>query len=326
MQYDATIIVPVYNGEKTLNKFLNSLEKQQTIYKYLIVLIDDGSKDKSIEIIKQYQNIHNNILLVKEKNAKQAVARNNGLNYVSGRYVFFLDCDDFIEKNMLQEMISKMDQGYDLVICGIIKHFYNKVVSECHTILTGKRNQQSLIYDYLTKNKEMDVGLWNKAFRTAYIKKYKLTFSNKNFFEDSLFVLEYIMLCDPKKISSISTPLYHLIKHNGTTTTTFNKDIDILSIIYMEKVTNILHKKNIVGNMVLFNAFKIRTILYGVNHHIKYDKNWTQTKQKRLLSSIKIVNYIKSALRLPLRYKMGSLMARFMPIVYLKLYVRRTKN
>lgn len=323
LQYDATIIIPVFNGDRVLDRFLNSLENQRTVYKYLIILVDDGSEDKSIQVITRFKEKYNNILVIQENNLKQSAARNNGLKHVEGRYLFFFDCDDYLNDNMLESMIRKMDHGNDLVICGIEKHFADNQVFELDTVLTKNKNKTSLVYKYLTKNKEMDVGLWNKVFRIDYVKENNLSFDNANFFEDSLFVLQYLMLCNPHKIASIKIPLYHLIKHSGSTTTTFNENIDRLSYLYVNKVFKVLKQNNIERKLNIDNAFRIRTILYCVNHHIKYDRFWSKKKQISLLKMISIDKYIRGIFMLSPVYSVGSVLARFTPNIYSKLYLRR---
>lgn len=99
-----SIIIPVYNSEKYIDRCINSIVNQT--YKDIeIILIDDGSSDRSIDIINNYVNKDNRIKVYTQKNAGPSSARNYGLDVSTGDYVMFVDADDYIDKTMVEEMI-----------------------------------------------------------------------------------------------------------------------------------------------------------------------------------------------------------------------------
>lgn len=115
----ASIIIPVYNAQKTLGYCLDSV-LNQTYQDFEIILVNDGSKDKSQEIIEKYKRKYpSKIKSYKQQNSGIAIARNNGIKYSLGTYLFFIDNDDYIEKDYLQTFISAIEkEKADVVIGG----------------------------------------------------------------------------------------------------------------------------------------------------------------------------------------------------------------
>ena len=114
-----SVIIPVYNVEKYLGKCIDSI-LAQTFRDYELILIDDGSLDKSGEICEQYAMKDSRIVVVHQKNGGVSAARNTGIDKAQGRYITFIDSDDSVENNYLSSMYT-ISEDIDLVIGGI-KH------------------------------------------------------------------------------------------------------------------------------------------------------------------------------------------------------------
>ena len=105
--YKVSVIVPIYNVEKYIKKCLNSLVNQ-TLQEIQIILVNDGSKDKSGEIAKEYAQMYKNkILYLEKENGGLSDARNYGIPYAEGEYIAFIDSDDYIDENAYEEMYDK---------------------------------------------------------------------------------------------------------------------------------------------------------------------------------------------------------------------------
>lgn len=115
-----SIIVPIYNSTKTIDRCVNSL-LNQTYKNIEIVLVDDGSKDDSLKIIKKYKKDYENIVIIHQKNQGAGIARNTGIKESSGDYVTFVDSDDELEKDAIQNMVSKLKKNTDIIISGFKK-------------------------------------------------------------------------------------------------------------------------------------------------------------------------------------------------------------
>lgn len=100
-----SIVTPMYNGEKYVEETINSVLKQ-TYPNWEMIIVDDGSKDNGPAIVEKFAQADNRIKLIRQKNAGSSAARNNGLKNIQGRYVSFLDSDDFWEPNFLEEQLN----------------------------------------------------------------------------------------------------------------------------------------------------------------------------------------------------------------------------
>ena len=104
-----SVVVPVYNAEKTIGQALECLTKQ-TLKDIEIICINDGSKDKSLKILKQWAKKHDNIRIYSQKNKGAGAARNRGLDLANGKYIIFLDADDLFKYNMLEKLYTKAEK------------------------------------------------------------------------------------------------------------------------------------------------------------------------------------------------------------------------
>ena len=127
-----SIIIPVYNAEKTLCRCLDSLVVQ-TYEDVEIILVNDGSVDSSRNICETYRDKYSQIILINQENAGPATARNVGIDCASGKYISFVDADDYVECGMIEEMVNAAETNHaEMVICGydqehsgvIVKHEY----------------------------------------------------------------------------------------------------------------------------------------------------------------------------------------------------------
>lgn len=123
-----SIIVPVYNVEKYLNKCIDSIINQT--YKNIeIILVDDGSTDNSGKICDEYLLRDSRIKVIHKNNGGLSSARNEGINISSGEYIGFVDSDDWVEPNMYEEMYKKiLYSNADIVDCGYWKEYENKSI------------------------------------------------------------------------------------------------------------------------------------------------------------------------------------------------------
>ena len=185
-----SIVVPIYNSEKYIDAFLENVLKQIDIEEDEIILVDDGSSDNSNKICKDYQNRYNNIKFYSISNSGPSKARNIGIQEAEGKHLFFLDIDDSIEDDYIEQLL-KYIQNYDLAVCGynLIKVDKKESVKvNMQTQIINKDNIMNLLQNDMMLN-----TLWNKVYRLDIIKKNMIKFDEKEFRgEDLLFNLDYI--------------------------------------------------------------------------------------------------------------------------------------
>lgn len=189
-----SIIVPVYNAEKYIERCLNSLINQT--YNYIEILcIDDGSKDNSYNIIKEFKD--KRIKLLRQENAGPAKARNLGLKNSNGEYIMFCDADDYYEPNMCELMLETIiKQNVDFVICGCnVVNTYNSRIRQKSELnyyeLRIKGYCNIGIYEFLILNSM----IWNKIFKKSIIDKYDIEFISGYEHDDYNFFYKYLSCC-----------------------------------------------------------------------------------------------------------------------------------
>ena len=114
---DFSIIIPIYNGSLLLNRCLNSIFSQKTMYSYEVILVDDGSTDNTVELIKARKEP--NIVLYQQQNAGPAVARNKGVELAEGKYVSFMDADDYWKDGYIQKTVDFLNQHEECVAVSV---------------------------------------------------------------------------------------------------------------------------------------------------------------------------------------------------------------
>lgn len=207
-----SIIIPVYNAEKYLGQCLDNL-LNQTLKEFEIICVNDGSTDNSLEILKKYKNIDKRIQVYSQENSYAGVARNSGMRKAKGKYLLFLDADDFFECELLEKLYEKCeDTKADIAICGADK--YNdstKQYSEAPWEVDTNVLPQT---DYFTPE---DIPKhiftfctsvpWNKMFRKEYIKGLHIYFQNNRCANDLSFVMNAMFQAE--KITFMEDVLVH---------------------------------------------------------------------------------------------------------------------
>ncbi|GAX04674.1 glycosyl transferase 2 family protein [Secundilactobacillus pentosiphilus] len=313
-KYILSIIVPVYNSSKYLPRFLKSVISQKVDASFEVVFIDDGSLDNSVQVIHKYCRGRINYRILRQENKKQAAARNFGLDVARGKYIYLCDSDDKLTNGCLKNMLDAMENNNaELYVCGVKIQFPKKTyIDSCFVF----RQSKHIIEKYVTQNSESDVGLWNKCFVNKVIQKYNIRFDNGNFFEDSLFVLEYLSVIDLSKIYYTKFVGYILYKNNGSTTRSFKAEIDILAKDYIDKASKILRRYNFPSKVNI--GFQNRINLHVLHHHIIFDKNFSDFKLKRYTRGRLLLK--KFGGMLTFKYRLSVFFAWLFPRAYKNLY------
>ncbi|MEG2776782.1 MAG: glycosyltransferase family 2 protein [Cellulosilyticaceae bacterium] len=201
-----SIIVPIYNAHKYLDKCLKSLQHQSEKH-FEVIMIDDGSTDNSVEIGQRYTIADKRFKLIQQINSGPSTARNKGIEYSRGEYIVFLDADDYIEQNMLEVLLRKAQHTKaDIVTCGykeIGTHKRTLWVNDFKECLNIKSLEDYIKIILLTTGGV----IWGKIFRANIIKDNGIRFDARfKMCEDQLFNIK--SFCYAQKIISINEYLY----------------------------------------------------------------------------------------------------------------------
>ena len=236
MKIKVSVIVPVYNVEKFIDKCLNSLVKQ-SLKEIEIIVVNDGTKDNSQKIIDKYvKKYPDKIKSYIKENGGQGSARNYGLKKASGEYIGYVDSDDFVEKDMYKKLYNKAkENNYDIVVCG------NYNVSEDYQ----NKNIDAFINNYNTDLENIFFGkmaVWNKIYKRDILIKNKLEFKEKVWYEDLAFTLKAIM--NSNTFAFIDEPLYDYLIREGSTMNNSNvqRNLEILDA-FNDILSYIQHNK-----------------------------------------------------------------------------------
>ncbi|MGN1134021.1 MAG: glycosyltransferase [Oscillospiraceae bacterium] len=214
-----SVIIPVYNCEKYLRQCLDSV-KNQTLKDIEIICVDDGSTDSSGKILEEYAKADSRFICLKQKNAGAGAARNNGLKIAKGKYLSFLDSDDFFEETMLEKAVEK-----------IAADKADFVVFRCNQYLNDTQTYRSADYTmrlntlppYTPFNFRAITGnvfktfvgwAWDKLYDREFVLKNNLTFQEQRTSNDMRFVFTALVLA--KKITYITDVLAHQRRNNGS--------------------------------------------------------------------------------------------------------------
>ena len=208
-----SIILPVYNSEKYISTCIESLLKQ-TYQNIEIIIVNDGSTDNTAKICENYKIKDSRIKFINKINGGICSARNEGLKYITGKYLMFCDHDDIYLDNTVEIMVNAIkSMKMDFVKCGIkyitIKNnrIINKKVKLCKKDVEYYKSEIINNYCYI-KNSKLLVYVWNGIYSVSFIKNNNIIFDNKYKFggEDADF--NYKCLKYSKKIGFINKVLY----------------------------------------------------------------------------------------------------------------------
>lgn len=225
-----SIIVPVYNVEKYIERCINSIINQ-TLQDIEIIVVNDGSPDNSDVIIRKYMQLDSRIKLINQENQGLSIARNNGIKIAQGEYVAFVDSDDFIELDMYEKMYLLAKKNNSDIVCSN----YKNIFYDCEVI--NKNLKDELIeIDKLGISEffklyyeELVTPVWNKIYRNKIIKDNNIKFVSNSIIssEDILFNLEYF--CKIKKCFVSHEVLYNYIRREDSITTSNKPRPDMMN-------------------------------------------------------------------------------------------------
>ena len=214
---EISIIVPVYRAEKYLSRCVGSI-LEQTFTDFELILVDDGSPDKSGKLCDKYAKKDSRIKVIHKENGGVSSARNAGLDIAQGKYITFIDSDDWVSEKYLQLLIEPMIKEDVQLVVGSYETrdkniFHRKVKTSFIDILKLKDDERAACYDMHHLK-----GPCMKMFLLSIIKKNNLRFKlNIHFGEDTIFVRNYLRFCE--KIYTIEEIIYFYNRFNESSLT-----------------------------------------------------------------------------------------------------------
>ena len=189
-----SVIIPIYNAEKTLTDCLNSLVSQE-YSDYEIILVNDGSSDQSDDICRNYADNYQNIRYIFQPNSGVSAARNTGLDHAVGQYILFVDSDDSVSDHYFEQLdLLLCEENYDLVQFSYIIKNGQKQRKRCLKNRTALNQYDSAELFSEAVYKKTANSPWNKLYKKEIIEQYCLRFNTSlSIGEDKAFNLQYLL-------------------------------------------------------------------------------------------------------------------------------------
>lgn len=278
-----SVIVPAYNAEKYIEKCLKSVIGQ-TYRNIEIIVVDDGSKDLTKRIIEQHVKKDPRIKTIfHEKNYGVSKSRNDALIMARGDCVTFIDADDSVSNQYIEELVNALKDA-ELSICGYIRcEDYNK--KEILLGIQGGIDKDIFYYNVLCSN-IIHAACWNKMFLLSIIKENNILFEENIYVgEDMLFLMRYASFCN--KIYYVNKPLYCYYKNKNSVQQSAynNKIMDAKIISCLEAVQRLDEYILCQENLDKYISYrKVRTSIWLIFQMI-ISGNW----KKSVLREIKFI-------------------------------------
>lgn len=261
-----SVIIPIYNVEKYLERCLNSVIEQT--YKNLeIILVDDGSPDGCAQICDIYKKKDERILVIHQKNKGLSGARNAGLDIATGKFVCFIDSDDYIDKNMIEILYKNLKHtNSDISICGFEQIDEDEKINKKEKqnnnikILNKREGLKELIYHKYG----LDIVTWNKLYKISLFDKIK--FPQGKIYED--FATIPFLIDQSSNICVTDEKLYYYVQRKGSINNNLKFNSHIFDLIEnTSKMENFIEEKYgeiykyVIPGILFFNIIAINQLI-----------------------------------------------------------------
>lgn len=304
-----SIIIPVYNVEKYLEKCLDSVIHQS--YENIeIILVNDGSTDTSGEICKKYSEKDKRIVLFNQENAGLSAARNTGIEICKGEYIAFVDSDDWVEKDYILKMYTECkNKNVDIVICGFNKvNENNDLILDESSKLRKRTIDNKNKFDLLFNENNLETILaWNKLYKRKIFNT--LRYPVGKIHEDEFVVYDVLNNVDGD-IVVLNENLYNYLIRNSSISNTISDKV--------------LHSFEALKSRIDKTTWSKRYNIFAkcqlINNYIYVYKKAVGNKNLQLKILKEIKKYKLSLKGIPLKQKIKFTMFKIAPNLYIKFF------
>ena len=245
-----TVVIPIYNVEKYLDRCVISIVNQT--YKNIeIILVDDGSPDNCPQMCDEWAKKDERIRVVHKRNAGLGMARNSGLEIARGEYILFIDSDDYLDLSTIELCVSSaLHNNSDVVIFGRKDVDDDGVVGEMNIktntdVFTGDEVQHTLLPAVFSYKMGFGVSAAGRMYRTDIFRKHNLRFKSEReiISEDAYFALE--LFSKDVTVSIVSKNLYHYYRRSDSLTHTYRADRQLKNDAFLSQCVSLAEKEKL---------------------------------------------------------------------------------
>ena len=322
-----SIIVPVYNAEKNIRECVLAILAQK--YTNIeVILVNDGSKDNSLSICRDFEMADNRIRVIDGQNAGVSCARNKGIEVATGEYIAFVDADDIVSENIYTELMNKAISGYDMVFCNYTEFNedgYSADVDQITQFGNDSVESKLVVSRLISISEDALFGVvWRVLFRASLIKDKNISFTpGLTMAEDLQFLLK--CLKHTAQVGLCSEHLYNFRVSNQSTTGKYMKkqdsDMRAVNDWMMEYVREFDDNKDLIAsveicmaNTLILNVANVCKVStpYTLFERIKYA--YALTKEEKYQHALKVAVCFKNQI-VKKRYSQMVLMLNHMAFV-----------
>ncbi|UVI31522.1 glycosyltransferase family 2 protein [Paenibacillus spongiae] len=278
-----SIIVPIFNMESYLHRCLTSLTSQ-SMDDIQIIAVNDGSTDSSLQIVRQFAENDDRIIVIHQENGGVSSARNAGIRAAEGEFIGFVDPDDWIDTTMYEDMYKEaIRHEVDIVMCSYIREFGSHAIEKKYPVADlvcyrGEEVRNEMvrrlvgpINDEVANPELLDAWgtVWSKIFRAEIIKNNEITFVDLHLIgsnEDSLFNIHAFYYAT--SFVFMNKPYYHYWKANtGSITSRHNPNLMNQFLVLYTLIESFLKEKMMPSSfqLALSNRISLNTLGLGLN-------------------------------------------------------------
>ena len=295
-----SVIIPIYNVEKYLDRCIKSVVNQ-TLKEIEIILVDDGSPDNCPEMCDVYAKNDIRIKVIHKDNEGLGYARNTGLEVAKGEFVAFIDSDDFIDERMYELLYNMAKKNkLDTVFCGCIYYTSPELIRkrsevQQNTVFRGRNAINNILLDFLAplpaypNDVKYMMSVWHAIYSLDIIRKHSIAFCSERQFlsEDILFDVDYLSVSE--NIGFIPEPLYYYCLNESSLSRTYKKEkYEKAKVLIREletRLRGIYIKEEYLLHLQRFQLFYLRVFFIsaiknkqiGFAKKIIHDTFWTET-------------------------------------------------
>lgn len=289
-----SIILPCYKVEKYLDRCMNSIVNQ-TLKDIEIILVDDKSPDGTPEKCDEWAEKECRVRVVhKMQNEGLGYARNTGLEVATGKYVAFLDSDDFVDINMYKSLYDYAeDHSLDAVFCGYKKYYDDKHIREWkenddYRLVTGRKDVDGILLDMVGSDPSYKSdarilsSVWKGIYSMEVIKRNNLSFVSERVYiaEDIIFHIDFLPYCN--RIGFIPQTYYFYCDNGGSLTQTFKADRFEKEVFQIGEMERRLESKGLVYEEFVnrVDRYLLLKLRVCIGHYLRHTKKSNYLKRR----------------------------------------------
>ena len=304
-----SVVMPVYGVEQYLNRAAESI-LQQTFQDLELILVDDCSPDKCGTICEEIANKDHRVKVIHlEENGGLSNARNQGMTLAEGRYILFMDSDDYLDLDALQLAVDSLHKNpAKLVIWGLIEEYYDSSNQLATTVKVDypeylfSSKEELRPYIIRLEEKTLLGYQWNKLYDFNYLREQQLQYENIPLIEDILFSIDFVKEIDSLNILNI-TPYHYQKKMNHSLTTKFVADYYDLHMLRISKMLELYKSWELCTEevkQILANIY-VRYVTSAIQRNCDKRSGMNGKEQKKFIENLfntylyqELIGYVSS--------------------------------